>query len=453
MPSASVGIDLDVFSYGIIHAAIAFSLALMALFVREKLLNVIVTAVALACQLACVGITAGALCADACGLVFLQPYLGSAGVVAFSSLWVNLYAKLNPVRATFLNVASIVLAQAFVFVSEDSSTGRMLVILAVLPLLSAGCAFASLRSCPDAGMRVERLGSNRFLPIRAVLFVAACSFAYRVASSELAVLDERYASAIPAVLLLILLLVDTKKFSVASLFRMVFPLMLVGFLLVALLPDFLGRVAGTAFQAGYGAMSIMVVMLVCTVSYGSNTSGYWLFGMLAGTQFLSTSVGSLAGTHVVAVAGEGGYIALCIAAVVAVVLTGFAMMAEKDVFSLWGVGLGKGVQMLGSSQREAGGSSGKEVDGGKDRGAFETSGSIAIRINSLAASHGLTEREVEVVFLAVQGKTNSQIGQDMFISLGTVKAHMSHIYRKLDVHSRKELMALVGVRDAGGSSS
>ena len=58
-----------------------------------------------------------------------------------------------------------------------------------------------------------------------------------------------------------------------------------------------------------------------------------------------------------------------------------------------------------------------------------------------------------MVFLAVQGKTNSQIGQDMFISLGTVKAHMSHIYRKLDVHSRKELMALVGVRDAGGSSS
>lgn len=446
-PAADAGVALDVFSYGITHAAIAFCLALLTFVVKERALNAIVAAAALACQLSCAVILALALYGGADDLLFLQPYLGSVGVVAFSALWVNLYAKLNPVRATFLNAASIVLAQAFVFVSEESSAARILVMLAVLPLLSAGCAFIAVRSSRESGAFAAQAGSNRFLPVRAILFVAACSFAYRVASSELSVLNERYISAIPALVVLVLLLVDTKRFSVASLFRMVFPLMLVGFLLVALLPGFLGEAAGIAFQAGYGAMSIMVVMLVCTVAYGSNTSGYWLFGVLAGTQFLATSIGSLAGTQMAQLAGEGGYTALCVVTIVAVVFSGVAMMAEKDVFSLWGVGIGKKAAPRPAPEGPDSASESSDVGQGMARSdvASNAEGAMAIRINALAASHGLTDREVEVLFLAARGKTNNQIGRDMFISQGTVKAHMNHIYRKLEVHSRKELAALVGV--------
>ncbi len=53
----------------------------------------------------------------------------------------------------------------------------------------------------------------------------------------------------------------------------------------------------------------------------------------------------------------------------------------------------------------------------------------------------LTEREMEVLNLVVQGKSNQQIADDMFLSLATVKAHMSSILSKLQVSSRAEAIA------------
>ena len=48
----------------------------------------------------------------------------------------------------------------------------------------------------------------------------------------------------------------------------------------------------------------------------------------------------------------------------------------------------------------------------------------------------LTERELAILRLAQQGLPNLQIAQALNISPGTVRNHLSAIYRKLGVHSR-----------------
>jgi NarL family two-component system response regulator LiaR len=53
----------------------------------------------------------------------------------------------------------------------------------------------------------------------------------------------------------------------------------------------------------------------------------------------------------------------------------------------------------------------------------------------------LTEREMEVLNLVVQGQSNRQIADAMFISIATVKAHVSSILSKLQVSSRAEAIA------------
>jgi len=50
----------------------------------------------------------------------------------------------------------------------------------------------------------------------------------------------------------------------------------------------------------------------------------------------------------------------------------------------------------------------------------------------------LTERELDVLRLAAQGKTNRAIGSDLGISHRTVQGHLASIYGKLDVNSRTE---------------
>ena len=54
----------------------------------------------------------------------------------------------------------------------------------------------------------------------------------------------------------------------------------------------------------------------------------------------------------------------------------------------------------------------------------------------------LTPTERQVVELTAQGLTNPQIAERMFISRGTVKVHLGHVFQKLDVRSRAELTAL-----------
>jgi DNA-binding CsgD family transcriptional regulator len=53
----------------------------------------------------------------------------------------------------------------------------------------------------------------------------------------------------------------------------------------------------------------------------------------------------------------------------------------------------------------------------------------------------LTPTELEVVRLVVDGLSNPEIGRRLLMSRGTVKAHLSHIYAKLDVANRTELAA------------
>lgn len=53
----------------------------------------------------------------------------------------------------------------------------------------------------------------------------------------------------------------------------------------------------------------------------------------------------------------------------------------------------------------------------------------------------LTRREVEILHLLTQGKTNREIAANLYISPLTVRTHLEHIYRKLGVRSRTEAAA------------
>ena len=59
----------------------------------------------------------------------------------------------------------------------------------------------------------------------------------------------------------------------------------------------------------------------------------------------------------------------------------------------------------------------------------------------------LTPVERDVVRLVAEGHTNAAIGKRLFISVNTVKKHLSHVYTKVDVDGRAGLAAQVARRD------
>ena len=59
----------------------------------------------------------------------------------------------------------------------------------------------------------------------------------------------------------------------------------------------------------------------------------------------------------------------------------------------------------------------------------------------------LTPAEVDVVRLVAGGHTNAEAGESLFMSVNTIKKHLSHVYAKLDVEGRTDLVAEAVRRD------
>jgi DNA-binding CsgD family transcriptional regulator len=59
----------------------------------------------------------------------------------------------------------------------------------------------------------------------------------------------------------------------------------------------------------------------------------------------------------------------------------------------------------------------------------------------------LSSRELEVLHHLAAGRTNAEIAKVLFVAPGTVKAHLNHIFRKLEAASR--LQAVAHAREAG----
>jgi DNA-binding NarL/FixJ family response regulator len=65
------------------------------------------------------------------------------------------------------------------------------------------------------------------------------------------------------------------------------------------------------------------------------------------------------------------------------------------------------------------------------------------RLQPGRAAGRLTAAETRVAALVAKGMKNREIGQALFMSVATVEAHLTRIYRKLDIRSRTELARLV----------
>ncbi|MBB5079965.1 response regulator [Nonomuraea endophytica] len=57
------------------------------------------------------------------------------------------------------------------------------------------------------------------------------------------------------------------------------------------------------------------------------------------------------------------------------------------------------------------------------------------------AGETLSDRELEIVRLVAQGRSNPEIGAELFISAGTAKTHVANVQRKLGVRNRVGIAA------------
>jgi len=78
---------------------------------------------------------------------------------------------------------------------------------------------------------------------------------------------------------------------------------------------------------------------------------------------------------------------------------------------------------------------------------FAEGGADARRATSDGLLERLTDREREVAVAVAQGKSNAEIAADLYMSVATVKAHVSRLLTKLELNNRVQIALLA--HDAG----
>lgn len=73
-------------------------------------------------------------------------------------------------------------------------------------------------------------------------------------------------------------------------------------------------------------------------------------------------------------------------------------------------------------------------------------GNLSARCEAIGEEYYLSQREIEVMQLFMQGYTMSSIAKELFISENTVKTHTRRLYLKLGINKKQQLFNLVNGR-------
>lgn len=255
-----------------------------------------------------------------------------------------------------------------------------------------------------------------------------------------------------ATMALVPLTAERTAFSVAQLYRITVTFSVVGLVAILVFGAAAVPVGGALVQGCTLFFQPLVYVVVTRSTRLQGLSPLVAFGV--GQALISAVVlaGNLVGKLLFQVAGETPLLlsAVCGAGVLALFFMVVARAAQ--------VGADEGEEAEGDAE-ETEGASRRERD---RTGESSCSAERALEENKgpsardeaqeedpaavFARAVGLTAREAEILGLLVRGRTLPYIANELFVTTGTVKTHVRHIYEKALVNNRQELLDKVEAR-------
>lgn len=359
-----------------------------------------------------------------CGLfASLGQALRQCGHVFLWLAWTELLARLDLRHALvdylLVHTCSAALSYALGAVPIPALV-PIIVVMPFLALLAYRRARAVVESAPYAcGEREEHPWKFPTVP---VVLMAAFATVNAFVRDMLPEGTSVYATAgVVAACLVVLAAVRRRgvgSFDIWNLGDAAFVLSLCGLVGVHLSSTAGSMAASLCTNAGFALFNVFLIVALCNVSYRYGVNSMVLFGFAKAAECLAYFAGSWLTGLSLAFGGDG--FALLVMALAVLLGLGFAALARgRGRDPSWGVGF-------------------------DPTAAQATPGpTVEQRCAAISREAGLTRREEEVLGLLARDMPASEIERALCVTNATVKTHTQAVYRKLGVHSRREIVELV----------
>ena len=369
--------------------------------------------------------------------VSLAPLLSMAGGFAsgigYGLLWLfwgSVLAEIHSEQTEYIVPASsaVTALTALVFPTLSGPIGVTAV--AALAPLSFGCLAVARKQVPYDGDPTRGNDARAPMPsrniLRVIAYTAGLYFVIGCLNSLSPLLETPlgpFTVNIPVflgsclgILLALLCILHAVRIDLASLSKLIAPLLMGAITLFALQRPlaercFVALLAGADFMA----VSVIIVYLV-NLEKAGRLRRYSGIGIAQGAILIGSVAGNLFGRQ-----WHGG-LGLSTEQLLFIVL----VLASALVLSLSFI-------PRSTSARPAAGPA----------ASTQQERDIAEVVQDLAAAKGLTPRETEILEYLARGRTEPYIREQLWLSRSTVSTHVKHIYQKLGIHSKQEIISLI----------
>lgn len=357
-------------------------------------------------------------------LVVPATLAGGIGSALLILLWCEIYSCLSPVRVALYYALAIIGGVVLTFVLQGFRTEYLYGALIVLPALSAALAHRSYRLYIPAEDRPVA-ADRRLIPWKFFLILALFELVASYSSAHIRSVYPLLIGSHSTVTTLIGGLVlfgwvwwFSNRLPLSTLYRAPVILICCGLLVVPLFG--IGGTLAGSFCTALGVMlfNAIVFLFLCDISKRFGVSALLLFGIEESLLLVGWAGREAAllfdGTGLFGTAGPA---VGAVASIVVIILVAALVLNEREIGERWGIAF------MGKRPPE-------ETERTR----------LAHRCAAVAEECHLTPREQEVMELLAQGKSLSGVAHELIIAEGTAKAHTRHIYEKLGINTRQELL-------------
>lgn len=364
--------------------------------------------------------------------VFALSVVTAFGGAVLFCLWAEIFCQMGVTSMVIYGGGSCIVAWAMYCLISTMMQPYAVIATAVMPLLSIACAWASFKVVPHEPPRVAEV--NYPIPWKIILIMAIAGTISGFTgvllgdTAYLGAVHRIWATAFAGALMLYMALRHPGRFDMRGMTRVCLVVTVVAFVILPLTTVGLTPVVSFLMKLAYVWFTVFVIALLASLAFRFDLPSLRLFAIARAC----SEGGIFVGVMMREVVGRSAIVldmsTLAVASVVGLLVVGVCVLvwrSESTVNADWGAA---GISL----------ESGERVLGPRER--------LIMSCERIADEYGLTERETEVLLLIGQGKTRTQIEQELFLSQNTVKTHIRHLYAKLDVHSKEEACALIGVK-------